>query len=114
MHSRTARLARRVLYAALVALAIVGVAVAARGGSTTATAVIHACVSHDGDLRIVPRAGVCRQREIALDWNIMAPQGPQGAAGADGHDGATGPAGPVGAAGPTGPAGAPGADGATG
>src|SRR3954452_11788691 len=120
MHSRTARLLRRVLFAAAIALAVGGVAVAARGGSAVATTVIHACVARDGDLRIVSRTGVCQHRETALDWNVQGPTGPAGAAGATGPAGAQGAAGPAGlpgtagvdgAPGPAGPAGPNGADG---
>jgi hypothetical protein len=111
MHSRTARLLRRVLFSAAVALAVAGVAVAARGGPLAATTVIHACVDREGDLRVVAPAATCRRRETALDWNVQGPVGPQGPAGPAGAPGAPGPAG---AAGSQGPAGAAGHDGATG
>ncbi len=65
---------------------------------------IVACVSPNGDVRIVPDASACRKNETASTWSVRGPAGPQGVAGA---------AGPAGPAGPEGPAGRDGRDGGT-
>ncbi len=77
-------------------------------GNHLATSTIQACVSHDGDLRIVSTPNECRRHESALVWNVVGPAGPPGPAGSAG---ATGPAGPTGAKGDTGTTGAAGAQG---
>src|SRR5580765_1931216 len=71
---------------------------------------IYACVTRDGDARIVDFNEQCRRHETRLHWNVVGPQGP---AGATGPQGATGPAGPQGAQGVVGPQGPAGPAGAT-
>jgi type VI secretion system Hcp family effector len=94
------------LVATIAAAAVIvvgaGTLVLAHGGDTS---LIHSCVNHEGDIRIISAGAVCKQNEVALDWNNT---GPIGATGPKGTDGAAGPAG---AAGPTGPAGVAGRDG---
>jgi hypothetical protein len=85
--------------------------------SDTAAAVIHACQTKDGQLRIVSSAADCRRTERAIFWNVEGPQGPagpQGAAGPQGPQGDTGLAGPEGPEGPEGPTGSPGPAGSQG
>src|SRR5882724_378501 len=90
-------------------------------GSPTAPAngVISACVSHEGEVRVInPNfGGRCRSSESGISWNQVGapgPAGPQGPDGAPGPWGAPGPTGPAGPAGPPGPAGPTGPAGATG
>jgi hypothetical protein len=78
---------------------------AAHGGDTSQ---IHACVTTNGNLRIVTPTTACKPNETALDWNItgsIGPQGPVGPQGAQGPQGPEGPAGPQGVQGPQGPTG---------
>ncbi len=100
--------------AALVSIAFSGVARA----QTPTT--YYACVSRDGQIRLVDANDRCERREEKISWNRVGPQGPigpQGPAGAPGAVGPTGPQGlagnpgPAGPVGPTGPAGATGAQG---
>lgn len=72
---------------------------------------IYACVSDNGDVRVVDPTERCRHHETRIHWNVVGPQGP---AGAPGPQGPAGPQGPQGVAGPLGPIGATGAAGATG
>ena len=77
---------------------------------------IHACVNHEGGLRVSSTAG-CRNNESPLSWNQSGPQGPQGSTGPQGPQGllgAPGPVGPAGVAGAAGLVGAAGPQGATG
>jgi hypothetical protein len=106
---------------------------------------IHGCYKQtSGDLRVVDKAGDCKNNEIAISWSdhgtagATGPVGPSGPPGAQGATGATGPAGAngtngtngavgakgdpclssdpacVGPRGPTGPAGADGTNGTNG
>jgi hypothetical protein len=85
--------------APLVALAAVGVSVAAIPSSDGA---IHACYStfggYSGQLRVIDtQAGAkCLRQEKALDWNQRGPQGATGAPGAKGDPGPQGATGPQG------------------
>jgi type VI secretion system secreted protein Hcp len=95
---------RRILigaaFVAVLAAAGTTYALAASGASTTQT--INACVSGNGDIRLVSAAANCRHNESPISWNTVGPAGqigPAGAAGRDGRDGQTGPAGPAGPAG---------------
>ena len=92
---------RRILigaaFVAVLAAAGTTYALAASGASTTQT--INACVSGNGDIRLVSAAANCRHNESPISWNTVGPTGltgPAGAAGRDGRDGQTGPAGPAG------------------
>jgi type VI secretion system secreted protein Hcp len=54
---------------------------------------INACVSIDGQIRVVTVTGtdVCKKTESPLSWSITGPQGAQGPAGAQGPQGPPGP-----------------------
>ena len=68
--------------------------------------IIHGCYQkHDGQLRIVNKAGACRLSEHPISWNMSGPQGPQGLQGPVGQAGPQGPQGKIGPAGPQGPTG---------
>ena len=86
---------RKLLVAgALVAVAVASVATYAFATST-ADAVIHACVAKaDGSVRIVAAANACKNNEASVDWSQQGPAGPQGAQGRDGAQGPAGPAAP--------------------
>lgn len=73
------------------------------------SAVIHACVNHDGNLRIVSATTSCRKNEQPLSWNTMGATGPQGPPGPQGQPGIQGAPGPQGVPGPQGPPGVAGA-----
>jgi len=106
--------------------ALVGVAALAVGGMALATipggsGVIHGCYNDvNGGLRVVDDGTTCKDRETAIQWNQLGPQGPQGLpgpagpAGPPGASGLAGPAGPAGAQGPAGPEGPAGPQGARG
>jgi hypothetical protein len=78
---------------------------------------ISACVSANGQARIVSADTLCKPSEQLVTWNVQGPQGPAGANGtngingtngtngADGAPGAEGPEGPQGPEGPEGPQG---------
>src|SRR5882672_8050498 len=87
-------------------------------GSPTAPAngVISACVSHEGEVRVInPNfGGRCRSSESGISWNQVGAPGPTGTQGPDGAPGPWGAPGPTGPAGPPGPAGPTGLAGATG
>jgi len=70
--------------------------VSAHGGDT---ALIHACVTSSGAIRIVGANTTCTGKDSALDWNIQGPKGPIGPIGPQGEQG------PEGLPGPQGPAG---------
>src|SRR5215471_12955438 len=57
------------------------------------SSVIVACVSNNGQMRIVGSTAECKQSESALAWNIQGPAGPQGLQGTAGAAGPEGPAG---------------------
>jgi len=58
------------------------------------TSVISACVSQNGNIRIVSTGTTCGQNETPLSWNQQGPQGIQGPPGPQGNPGSgTGPAG---------------------
>ena len=69
---------------------------------------IYACVSRDGDVRVVNPTERCWRHETRIHWNVVGPQGP---AGAQGPQGLVGPKGPQGAPGAQGPQGIPGSQG---
>lgn len=77
-------------------------------GTAQATGVIRACVSNNGQIRVVSTTETCRSNEGTLEWNVQGPPGPQGA------QGDTGPQGPPGEKGETGEQGPPGPQGAQG
>jgi len=79
--------------------------VSAHGGDA---ALIHACVSSSGAIRIVGANAVCTGKDSPLDWNIQGPKGPIGPIGPQGLQGEQGPQGlpgPQGIQGIQGPAG---------
>jgi len=82
-----------VVGAIAVALVAVGAGTYAWAASSD-TQTLNACVSKNGDLRLVALAGACEKNEHAVSWNTVGPQGPAGPAGAQG---AQGPAGKDGA-----------------
>ena len=89
------------LLGAFLAVGIAEIVNAQSGG------VITACAdnNNNGNLRLVSSSADCRQNEIAVQWNVVGPQGPMG------PQGPAGPRGAAGADGATGPTGAPGANG---
>ncbi len=91
------RIAIGAAFVAVLAAAATTYALAASGASTTQT--INACVSGNGDIRLVSAAANCRHNESPISWNTVGPAGPQGAQGVAGRDGQTGPQGPAGASG---------------
>lgn len=70
-----------------------------------------ACVSKNGQARLVGSPDECRPNETLVTWSVQGPQGPPGAMGPQGLAGAPGPAGPQGAVGPQGEQGAMGPEG---
>jgi len=80
-----------------VALVAVGAGTYAWAASTDAQT-LNACVSKNGDLRLVALAGACEKNEHAVSWNTVGPQGPAGPAGAQGAQGPAGKDGANGAA----------------
>lgn len=87
---------RRVVGAACVVVAILGLAVVRM---TLAAAddpgVLSACVNAgNGGMRLVPSAQACHKNETFVQWNVTGPAGPQGPAGQDGEDGADASDGP--------------------
>jgi len=77
---------------------VVGVTIAGGLGVTLGWAAggdsnqISACVSGDGQLRVLTVVGTdsCKKNESSLNWSITGPQGPQGPAGAQGPQGPPG------------------------
>ena len=61
--------------------------VSAHGGDT---ALIHACVTSSGAIRIVTANTTCPGKDSALDWNIQGPKGPIGPIGPQGEQGQMG------------------------
>ena len=82
---------------------------------TPDTGPLSLCIARSG--KIIGVGHVCKNHNIALNWNIPGAQGPQGLQGYTGPAGAPGAVGPtgsqglVGPVGPTGPLGATGIDG---
>ena len=76
----------RVLVVAVVALGVLaGAALATESGrSRKAEAVINACTTKAGKIRIVADASVCKRNETALKWNVSGPKGDQGPKGDSG------------------------------
>jgi type VI secretion system secreted protein Hcp len=91
------RIAIGAAFVAVLAAAATTYALAASGAGTTQT--INACVSGNGEIRLVSAAANCRHNESPISWNTVGPAGPQGAQGIAGRDGQTGPQGPAGASG---------------
>ena len=77
----------RVLVVVVGALGLLGGAAFATEGKGTrrADAVIIACATKQGSIRIVDTASACRRSETALKWNVSGPKGDPGAKG-DGPD----------------------------
>jgi collagen triple helix repeat protein len=71
--------------------------------------VIYACVSHEGDVRLIDAQDRCKRHETKIFWNVAGPQGPAGAPGPQGPAGPQGPQGVTGQQGSIGPTGATGA-----
>lgn len=92
-------------------LGAAGVSYATTVATSESTAVINACQSPSGYLRLVASAADCRKPDTAVSWNAQGPVGPTGQKGDPGAPGAPGPAGP---AGPQGEKGDPGPEGAQG
>src|SRR5262245_27307777 len=87
-----------------ISFAIFVPAVMTMGQTTT----IHACVKHDGTVRIVDANARCGGNEQPLTWNVQGPAGPAGPRGPKGDTGPQGPKGNTGAPGPKGDTGAQG------
>jgi hypothetical protein len=83
---------RRVLGAACVVVAMVGLAVVRMtSAAADEPAVLSACVNPgNGGLRLVPSAQSCHKNETFVQWNISGPAGPPGPPGEDGEDGVDG------------------------
>jgi len=76
---------------------------------------IYGCINKtNGKLRVVSSPASCKQREIAIYWNKVGPQGLQGEPGLPGEQGPEGPQGPIGHQGPKGDKGDTGATGSQG
>jgi hypothetical protein len=88
----------------LFVLALGALVCASAAAAQSPAPVIHACVSRQGDVRIIPAGQACLRPETAISWNAQGPQGPPGAPGPQGPAG-QGSSGPPGAPGPQGPAG---------
>jgi len=94
--------------AAVICAAFVGLS----GASTTQQ--INACVTDNGQMRIVGDATACKRGETPLTWNVQGPVGPIGPQGSKGDTGPMGPqgaTGPIGQPGPVGPEGLQGPEG---
>lgn len=100
-----------VLTVGLVAALVSAASVSAHGGKS---ALVHACVSGSGTVRIVGPSTRCRSGERALDWARSRTRGARGAPGTPGPPGARGPTGTRGPAGVQGVQGERGATGASG
>lgn len=74
-------------------------------GTVAAQDTIYACVTKEGDVRLVRATEPCRRHETRIRWSVVGPQGPQGPQGPAGSQGPAGPQGPAGAQGATGPQG---------
>lgn len=71
----------RLLRAAAVGTAAVGLAAGAAGGALDAALadeVVNACRTKTSGALRVPPNGVCRSDEVPLQWNVRGPIGPQG------------------------------------
>ena len=79
---------------------------------TPDTGPLSICISRSG--KIIGVGHVCKNHNIALNWNIPGAQGPQGLQGYTGPAGAPGAVGPTGSQGLVGPIGPTGLLGATG
>ena len=100
MSDAFARLSRRTVALALVALAAIGVG-AAVAAIPAADGTIHGCfATKGGALRVIDTGQTCTARsESPLTWNQTGPTGPQGAKGDPGAQGPPGAAGQNGAPG---------------
>jgi len=83
---------------------VIGLAFVGLSGASTVQE-IHACVTDNGQMRIVSDTTACKRGETPLTWNVQGPVGPIGP---------QGPKGDIGPIGPQGPAGVDGLQGATG
>jgi hypothetical protein len=104
------------LVVVVTALVSAGIAVAVTSnGYTDAAGVYHGCVnSVNGNMRVVLPSDVCKNNEVAIDWNQQGPQGLQGPKGDTGAQGPKGDTGAQGLKGDTGPQGLQGVKGETG
>ncbi len=118
-------MARRLVVAAALAIALISVGVAVHASIPGPTGVVNACISDSSfngvhAVGIIDSNGTCPRNTTALSWNQqgqVGPQGPQGQVGPVGPQGATGLQGlqgPQGAQGPAGPQGPQGPVGSSG
>src|SRR5690348_9378239 len=107
------RLSRRGIALSLVALAALGVGVAAAAIPAGDGTITGCYVTKGGQLRVIDTATTtqCGKGEAKVSWSQRGPAGPPGPQGLKGDTGAQGAKGDTG---PQGPAGAAGADGAPG
>src|SRR4051794_12021067 len=101
----------RVLVVVGAALGLLGGAAFATEGNGTrrADAVITACATKQGVLRVVSTTTACRRTETALKWNVAGAKGDTGPKGDPGPKGDTGLKGDTGTPGVAGARGEPGA-----
>src|SRR5262249_34291248 len=83
-------------------------------GAACAADQIFACVSSNGEIKLVAPNATGKNNEALVVWNVAGPQGMIGPAGPAGPAGPIGPIGPQGPQGPGGPAGPRGPVGLTG
>ena len=92
MPNRSSRLLGGAAFASFVAFGLLGTDRVAAQSSD----VIRACLTREGDLRLIGPSDTCRPGQTLLTWNSVGPSGPAGPAGAPGPTGPTGPEGPAG------------------
>jgi type VI secretion system secreted protein Hcp len=99
---------RRIAIAATLVAVFVGVVSTYAWARTQDSSTLRACVTENGDMRLVADGVNCKAKERVVTWNVTGPAGQSGPAGTAGRDGRDGVQGPQGVAGPQGPAGASG------
>jgi type VI secretion system secreted protein Hcp len=102
---------RRIAITAALVAVFVGVVSTYAWARTQDSSTLRACVTENGDMRLVADGVNCKAKERVVTWNVTGPAGPAGPAGATGRDGRDGVQGPQGVAGPQGLAGAAGSGG---
>jgi hypothetical protein len=96
------RYSQRLTATAVAALLLTVSPAYAAGGDQPGDAVVTACASRSGQLRLVDSASDCRNNETPLQWSIRGPRGPRGEQGPTGLQGSQGPKGSEGPQGPRG------------